>query len=49
MFAELGTAGERKVALNPNKVMRALTLYIQNFDLTSQQVQLCFQYLKDTV
>ncbi|XVF79275.1 hypothetical protein PTKIN_Ptkin14bG0208500 [Pterospermum kingtungense] len=37
LLEELGTAGERKVALSPNKVMRALTLYIQNFDLTSQQ------------
>ncbi|XVE52939.1 hypothetical protein DITRI_Ditri02bG0164500 [Diplodiscus trichospermus] len=37
LLAELGMAGERKVALSPHKVMRALALYIQNFDLTSQQ------------
>ncbi|MFQ6658131.1 hypothetical protein Gotur_027525 [Gossypium turneri] len=36
-FAELGMAGERRVALSPHKVMSALSLYIQNFDLTSQQ------------
>ncbi|XWS10792.1 hypothetical protein CRYUN_Cryun38cG0028000 [Craigia yunnanensis] len=37
LLEELGTVGERKVALSPHKVMRALTLYNQNFDLTSQQ------------
>ncbi|KAE8706516.1 Ubiquitin carboxyl-terminal hydrolase, putative isoform 2 [Hibiscus syriacus] len=36
-FAELGMAGERRVALSPHKVMCALALYIQNFDLTNQQ------------
>ncbi|XVF18339.1 hypothetical protein REPUB_Repub11eG0013100 [Reevesia pubescens] len=37
LLEELGMAGERRVALSPRKVMRALALYIQNFDLTSQQ------------
>ncbi|KAK6229171.1 hypothetical protein SCA6_018122 [Theobroma cacao] len=37
LLEELGMAGERRVALSPHKVMRALALYIQNFDLTSQQ------------
>ncbi|XP_022749344.1 ubiquitin carboxyl-terminal hydrolase 27 isoform X2 [Durio zibethinus] len=37
LLEELSMAGESRVALSPNKVMRALALYIQNFDLTSQQ------------
>ncbi|GMJ11385.1 ubiquitin-specific protease 27 [Hibiscus trionum] len=37
LLEELGMAGERRTALSPHKVMRALALYIQNFDLTSQQ------------
>ncbi|MBA0699615.1 hypothetical protein Goari_001230 [Gossypium aridum] len=37
LLEELGMAGERRVALSPHKVMSALSLYIQNFDLTSQQ------------
>ncbi|KAE8679065.1 Ubiquitin carboxyl-terminal hydrolase 27 [Hibiscus syriacus] len=37
LLEELGMTGESRVALSPHKVMRALTLYIQNFDLTSQQ------------
>ncbi|XP_038998213.1 ubiquitin carboxyl-terminal hydrolase 27-like [Hibiscus syriacus] len=37
LLEELGMAGERRVALSPHKVMCALALYIQNFDLTNQQ------------
>ncbi|KAE8677316.1 Cationic amino acid transporter 8 [Hibiscus syriacus] len=37
LLEELGMAGERRVALSPHKVMLALALYIQNFDLTSHQ------------
>lgn len=48
-FAELGMAGERRVVLSPHKVMSALSLYIQNFDLTSQQVCLFSQYFSNTV
>ncbi|GLU13233.1 hypothetical protein SLE2022_298760 [Rubroshorea leprosula] len=37
LLEELGVVADRRVVLSPHKVMLALTLYIQNFNLTSQQ------------
>ncbi|GAV88303.1 UCH domain-containing protein [Cephalotus follicularis] len=37
LLEELHTVGEQRVVLTPRKVMLVLALYVQNFNLTSQQ------------
>jgi hypothetical protein len=40
--AELSSVSTEKVILSPTKLMRAMSSYIPDFDLTSQQVELRF-------
>jgi len=42
LLAELSSVSAQKVILSPRPLMHAMSSYVPNFDLTSQQVELCF-------